>query len=140
MGTHPIFESDFDCLTEKEMGKSDLAELRKLIESVEPGFCPACCMILDFRNVRDKIECGCCPFNAPIKAFDGLEMMKTETLFNENLKEADEKEQDNLGAETDHMCPQCGYGKAALKTMQLRGADEGQTCFYTCLKPGCGHV
>ena len=33
-------------------------------------------------------------------------MMKTETLFNENLKEADEKEQDNLGAETDHMCPQ----------------------------------
>ena len=53
-----------------------------------------------------QIECGCCPFNAPIKAFDGLEMMKTETLFNENLKEADEKEQDNLGAETDHMCPQ----------------------------------
>ena len=38
------------------MGKSDLAELRKLIESVEPGFCPACCMILDFRNVRDKVK------------------------------------------------------------------------------------
>ena len=35
-------------------------------------------------------------------------MMKTETLFNENLKEADEKEQDNLGAETHHMCPQEG--------------------------------
>ena len=35
------------------MGK-DLAELRKWIESVEPGFCPACWMILDLRNVKEK--------------------------------------------------------------------------------------
>ena len=85
-----------------------------------------------------QIECGCCPFTAPIKAFDGLEMMKTEVLFNDDLKEAAEQQSDNLGAETEHMCSKCGHLKAALKTMQLRGADEGHTCFYTCLK--CAHV
>ena len=65
-------------------------------------------------------------------------MMTTENLFNEDLKEVKDEETDNLGAETEHMCPKCGHLKSALKTMQLRGADEGQTCFYTCLK--CFHV
>jgi len=28
MGTHPIFESDFDCLTESEMDVNNLSELK----------------------------------------------------------------------------------------------------------------
>ena len=60
--------------------------------------------------------------------------MRTERVINEDIAEANEKQEDNVGAETDHSCPKCGYGKAGLKTMQLRGADEGHTCFYTCLK------
>merc|ERR1712110_1050995 len=36
MGTHPIFESDFDCLTELEMSLSD-SSLPKLQTSLDPS-------------------------------------------------------------------------------------------------------
>ena len=88
-------------------------------------------MILPF-----QMKCNCCPFEAPMKAFDGLLMSDNiEKVLNINLKEkTDDKVDENEGAETEHLCPKCGNDRATLKTMQLRGADEGQTCFYTCTK------
>merc|ERR1712189_43441 len=35
MGTHPIFESDFDCLTEKKKDEMRLSELRR--SGIRPG-------------------------------------------------------------------------------------------------------
>ena len=64
--------------------------------------------------------------------------MQTESVLNANLADKNEKGDDNRGAQTEHVCPKCGHDQSTLKTMQLRGADEGQTCFYTCLK--CGYT
>lgn len=35
-------------------------------------------------------------------------------------------------------CPKCHHPDAKFHTQQTRSADEGQTCFYTCMK--CKHV
>ena len=81
--------------------------------------------------------CNCCDFKAPLEAFDGLKLGQSEVILNVDLLDKYEKnEDDNKGVETEHVCPKCGYDLSTLKTMQLRGADEGQTCFYTCLKCG----
>lgn len=36
-------------------------------------------------------------------------------------------------------CPKCKHPEMSYHTKQLRGLDEGQTIFYTCLNPKCGH-
>ncbi len=80
--------------------------------------------------------CNCCDFKAPLAAFDGLALGQSEILLNVNLLDKEDKSDENKGTLTEHICPKCGYDQSTLKTMQLRGADEGQTCFYTCLKCG----
>lgn len=47
------------------------------------------------------------------------------------------KDVDKTQVYVDEECEKCGYEKLAVKTMQLRSADEGATTFYTCEK--CGH-
>ncbi len=39
----------------------------------------------------------------------------------------------------DQECPKCQYPKMSFRTAQLRGLDEGQTIFYSCLNKECGH-
>jgi DNA-directed RNA polymerase I subunit RPA12 len=36
-------------------------------------------------------------------------------------------------------CPKCRAPEMEFYTMQLRSADEGQTVFYECFNPKCGH-
>jgi DNA-directed RNA polymerase I subunit RPA12 len=36
-------------------------------------------------------------------------------------------------------CPKCKHPFMEFYTMQLRSADEGQTVFYECPEPACGH-
>jgi DNA-directed RNA polymerase I subunit RPA12 len=42
-------------------------------------------------------------------------------------------------AMVDEDCPVCKHPKLSYRTAQLRGLDEGQTVFYTCLNPECRH-
>jgi len=42
-------------MTEGEFNEKDLQEMKKYIRSVEPGFCPSCWMILDFRCTKDMV-------------------------------------------------------------------------------------
>ena len=39
----------------------------------------------------------------------------------------------------DEDCPKCAHKQMSFHTAQLRGVDEGQTIFYTCLNKKCGH-
>lgn len=39
----------------------------------------------------------------------------------------------------DEQCPKCRHPQLSYRTAQLRGVDEGQTIFYTCLNPACKH-
>lgn len=39
----------------------------------------------------------------------------------------------------DDECPKCSHGQLSFHTAQLRGVDEGQTIFYSCLNEACGH-
>jgi DNA-directed RNA polymerase I subunit RPA12 len=39
----------------------------------------------------------------------------------------------------DEDCPTCKHPQLSYHTAQLRGLDEGQTVFYTCLNKDCGH-
>ncbi len=36
-------------------------------------------------------------------------------------------------------CPKCKHPQLSYHTAQLRGLDEGQTIFYTCLNENCKH-
>jgi DNA-directed RNA polymerase I subunit RPA12 len=42
-------------------------------------------------------------------------------------------------AVVDEECPKCKHPKLSYHTAQLRGLDEGQTVFYTCLNKECSH-
>lgn len=39
----------------------------------------------------------------------------------------------------DEECPKCGHVGLSYRTAQLRGLDERQTIFYTCLNKACVH-
>lgn len=43
-------------MTGGEFNEKDLQEMKKYIRSVEPGFCPSCWMILDFRCTKDMVN------------------------------------------------------------------------------------
>lgn len=42
-------------------------------------------------------------------------------------------------AVVDQECPKCQHPQMSYRTAQLRGLDEGQTIFYSCLNKECGH-
>jgi DNA-directed RNA polymerase subunit M/transcription elongation factor TFIIS len=56
-------------------------------------------------------------------------------LFSRNAKALDDAEE----AMVDEDCPVCKHPKLSYRTAQLRGLDEGQTVFYTCLNADCRH-
>ena len=43
-------------MMEEDSKKYDLEEMKKFIRTVEPGFCPSCWMILDFRCTKDMVS------------------------------------------------------------------------------------
>lgn len=61
------------------------------------------------------------------------ELLRRLTGAQENTKEIEEKETVAL---INEVCPKCSNPQMSYRTAQLRGADEGQTIFYKCLKCG----
>ncbi|CBY09265.1 unnamed protein product [Oikopleura dioica] len=80
------------------------------------------------------IRCKACPFKAPAKIYHDSMLNFSEVIINYPRNYYKKKDDGNLGQETSHLCSKCGHMFAWLKTMQLRSADEGQTCFYRCQK------
>ena len=88
-----------------------------------------------------KVECKCCGFKAPVSCYNNILLSQSIRLLHvDKFDREDEMGDTNKGSEVEHLCSKCGYLFATLKTMQLRGADEGQTCFYTCCNPKCGNT
>ena len=84
------------------------------------------------------MECQCCSFAAPVACYNTIILSQSDRIFHDDKLVSDKEADDNKGQEVEHVCPKCGHLFAYLKTMQLRGADEGQTCFYTC--QSCNHT
>ena len=105
-------------------------------------FCPACGSLLDApTGSEDFVECHCCSHSVPASRFELLQVKTTSTAqqFPSRPTYAIKKQEQRLnnGATIQEDCPKCSATELVFHTAQLRGADEGQTVFYTCLK--CGY-
>ncbi|GIQ89548.1 DNA-directed RNA polymerase, subunit C11/M/9 [Kipferlia bialata] len=116
---------------------SRLAEPLPLWRPVSMKFCPSCCTLLDIDPIR--LSCCLCGFAArrsELGADDSVTV--TEAVIQENTA-TDVVIQSTVAekAEVEEPCPRCNHDRMYFFTMQIRSADEGQTCFYECIK--CHH-
>lgn len=66
-----------------------------------------------------------------------VEIPRSQLLLRLHGREADANQSEEAEIEED--CPKCKHPRMSFYTAQLRGVDEGQTIFYTCLNERCGH-
>eukprot|EP01134_Creolimax_fragrantissima_P005126 CFRG5126T1 len=107
-----------------------------------PAFCLVCGTILPLPGAVDDVECLCC--DAKYKASDVVTKENIQRTRDTSFAAAAARRGNasNVGkkeksATIKEECPECGHDEMAFHTMQLRSADEGQTCFMTCVK--CGY-
>lgn len=90
-------------------------------------FCRACGQLVSLP------ECQCCGFVNPLQQMASTSVSKLfthkPTKHHALLRQA--------GATIQEKCPMCDAAEMVFHTAQLRGADEGQTVFYSCYK--CGY-
>ena len=73
----------------------------------------------------------------------GLKKEKTGSniiISKQKIKEVtliEDKEKTNVLPRTKIKCPKCSYNEAFWILRQMRGSDEPESRFYTCVK--CGH-
>eukprot|EP00477_Mikrocytos_mackini_P001049 GAHX01001126.1.p1 GENE.GAHX01001126.1~~GAHX01001126.1.p1 ORF type:complete len:122 (-),score=27.42 GAHX01001126.1:29-394(-) len=81
------------------------------------------------------VVCGVCNGKFELKLPERLlNQTFSYNLMKEEIATTDEKVK---AAVIDYFCSKCKNDKATYTTFQTRGADEGQTVFYTCTK--CGY-
>ncbi|GKT29725.1 DNA-directed RNA polymerase subunit/transcription factor S like protein [Aduncisulcus paluster] len=108
-----------------------------LFESPTAKFCPSCGTLLEIGI--DGASCACCGYFCAPKDL-GLSSFKTKTsttFKHEDVLSEIMTEMKQKRAIVEEECPKCGHTKLYFTTMQMRSADEGQTCHYECLK--CAH-
>ncbi|KAJ3015957.1 DNA-directed RNA polymerase I core subunit rpa12 [Thoreauomyces humboldtii] len=111
-------------------------------------FCPDCGSLLDPPGgSEDTVSCGICGGIVQSTAFESINVVTKSkpgafpdrpTPRNTAEDDANRTSQHlRDGATIKEKCPQCDAPEMVFHTAQLRGADEGQTVFYSCVK--CGH-
>ena len=111
-------------------------ELRTIAENTGMFFCPRCENLLD---IPKGIHFVCKRCDNRLKA----DMLRDLIILSESRPNAfvnpdlTAKHVDEKLATIDESCPKCQNPEMTFFTMQLRGADEGATVFYSC--PKCLH-
>lgn len=111
------------------------------------NFCSHCGSLLTVKfGTGDAAECRVCGHKTPLSSLTGT--------IGETAASLDIKPSDLLRrlsgrvatatgpteeATVDEECPKCKHKGLSYHTAQLRGLDEGQTIFYTCLNQDCRH-
>lgn len=104
----------------------------------DPGnYCKICATSLDFANPHKK-ECHNCGFGKTVQ--DREELSSAVTVAKEAFVKRWQKENAFAVptgvnyAEIQEDCPKCGHNRLYFWTRQTRSADEGQTCYYQCMR------
>jgi DNA-directed RNA polymerase subunit M len=94
-------------------------------------FCPKCKALM-YPDEKNFI-CRKCGYKKKKSGstFVVSKQKETEVTFIED------KEKTNVLPKTKIKCPKCNYNEAFWILRQMRGSDEPESRFYTCVK--CGH-
>lgn len=110
-------------------------------------FCDFCGAFRDLSSSDGRnISCNQCDAEVPVKELsDRIAGTKHRAPIERSdlLLRLYGRSREDAGAadETiiDEECPKCKHPQLSFHTAQLRGVDEGQTIFYTCVNKTCGH-
>lgn len=104
-------------------------------------FCSICGTLLDPPCAEDCVQCPACSATLPATAFENNPVTTVSSAFPNMPQKPITISNDHLldGATIAEKCGNslCDATELVFHTAQLRGADEGQTVFYTCVK--CGY-
>jgi len=82
---------------------------------------------------EDNLVCGKCGFK---KKKEGSNVVVSKQEQKE-VTVIEDKESQNVLPKTKIKCPKCEHNEAFWILRQMRGSDEPESRFYTCVK--CGH-
>ncbi|KAI1163265.1 hypothetical protein F5B18DRAFT_323376 [Nemania serpens] len=107
-------------------------------------FCSVCGNLLPVSkgNVKNILNCDCCGADNKDSASKTTVTKSKPSDFPSLLRQklsivqSVEKHKINTEAMINETCDKCGRTEVRFSAVQLRGADEGSTIFYTC---ECGH-
>jgi len=113
-----------------------------VVSASDLQFCPLCGSVMP-PPVQDmsRIPCKRCPFTRDIKDFEKVVEefqiqynAPKQRVTNEEGNQQQETPEDFEGPSVERHCPKCNHDTNwTYTTRQTRGADEGQTVFYTCV-------
>ena len=91
-------------------------------------FCTKCKVLMYPRD--DLFVCNKCGFKKK-KSGSSVVVSKQEK---KEVTIIEDKEQTNVLPKTKTTCPKCGHNEAYWILRQMRGSDEPESRFYTCVK------
>jgi len=109
-------------------------------------FCTDCGNLLDSANGDDTVVliCDVCGAKCKDTSSKVITTSSKPSAFPSKLRDklsgdvqAVDESVLNNEQHANEACEQCGEQEVTFHTLQLRGADEGSTVFYTC--KSCGH-
>ncbi|KAF8060881.1 DNA-directed RNA polymerase I kDa polypeptide [Lyophyllum atratum] len=108
-------------------------------------FCPTCGTLLSLpQDGEDAVTCEQCGHVEPASSYENIEITTRShpdafpsALRQKRKTQTKLHEKGDQGTLVSEKCPGCGHLSAYSKEMQLRGADEGSTIFYTASPPYC---
>jgi DNA-directed RNA polymerase I subunit RPA12 len=108
-----------------------------------PNFCIDCGDLLDFEIINNNnVKCQKCGGETSLDniknhVIETEEKYEFSKIWVNKLKNKEDKlrtEQKNERTIINEKCPKCNYNQMYYYTIQTRGADEGSTVYYECVK------